>query len=198
MPNIDKDPVKHVVLAAMDVHLQHTAAEGDILCFLTSQVEVEKARRQFEQLAMARKRADPDLPPSEAFALHGSQSAEEQKRAAFEKLTEGTRRVVFATTIAETSLTIDGIVFVIDSGLTKEAIFDPRRNASVLSVQNVNQSSAIQRAGRSGRTRPGTAIRLFSESDFEALRAEPLPEIQRSPLEVSQSLSHGFFFFSMH
>ena len=132
---LEKQLVRHVVRAALEVHISNSAAEGDILCFLTSQVEVEQARRQFEQVATARCTADPRVAPFEAFALHGSLQPEDQRRAAFVKLPAGTRRVVFATTIAETSLTIDGIVFVIDCGLTKTAIFDPRRNASVLSVQ---------------------------------------------------------------
>jgi HrpA-like RNA helicase len=178
---LEKRLTYHVVRSALDTHLSRSVQEGDILCFLTSQVEVEQARRQFEQLASAQ---GPGI-KFEAFALHGSQSGDEQKRAAFHPMKSGVRRVVFATTIAETSLTIDGVVFVIDSGLTKTAVFDPRRNASVLSVQHVTQSSAIQRAGRAGRTRPGHCIRLFSESDFDSLRSEPLPEIQRSPLELT-------------
>jgi HrpA-like RNA helicase len=93
---------------------------------------------------------------------------------------------VFATTVAETSLTIDGIAFVIDCGLTKGvAVFDPWQNASILSVQLVTKSSAIQRASRAGRTRPGCCIRIYSESHFNDLRNEPLPEIQRSPLELT-------------
>jgi hypothetical protein len=177
---LEKRLVQHVVRAALDVHRTTAVEEGDILCFLTAQVEVEQAKRQFEAMVRCG-----DAQPSAVFALHGGASPEEQKAAAFDKMPAGTRRVVFATTVAETSLTIDGIVFVIDSGLTKTAVFDPRRNASVLAVQNVSKSSAIQRAGRAGRTQPGRCIRLFSEPDYQAFRDEPLPDMQRSPLELT-------------
>src|SRR5439155_2776691 len=108
--------------------------------------------------------------------LHGSLPAEEQTLA----LAPARRRkVVLATNIAETSLTIDGVRTVIDSGLARVAGYDPRRGLDRLELKRISRASATQRAGRAGRTAPGRCIRLWSQQEDRGLADFELPEIQR-------------------
>lgn len=96
---------------------------------------------------------------------------------------QGCRKVVVATNIAETSLTIDGILYVIDSGFCKLSCYNPRLGLSELSVFPVSQANANQRSGRAGRTGPGQCFRLYTESVYRhELLVNTVPEIQRSSL----------------
>jgi HrpA-like RNA helicase len=93
---------------------------------------------------------------------------------------------VVATNIAETSLTIDGIVFVVDSGLGKELIYDPVRNMEILELTMITQSNANQRKGRAGRTKPGVCYRLYTIEQFEEeMDAYPQPEITKRHMAMS-------------
>ena len=93
------------------------------------------------------------------------------------------RKVIVATNIAETSLTIDGIVYVVDPGLSKQKVYNPRLRIESLLVSPISRASAKQRAGRAGRTRPGKCYRLFTERSFNKdLEENGYPEIQRSNL----------------
>jgi HrpA-like RNA helicase len=106
--------------------------------------------------------------------------------AVFEVAPRHTRKVIVATTIAETSLTIDGIVFVIDPGFVKIPHYNATTGLESLVVAPVSQASAKQRAGRAGRVRPGKCYRLYTEAAFlEKLRPDTIPEMQRSSLTVS-------------
>jgi pre-mRNA-splicing factor ATP-dependent RNA helicase DHX15/PRP43 len=93
------------------------------------------------------------------------------------------RKIIFATNIAETSLTIDGIVYVVDPGLSKQKVYNPRHRVESLLVSPISRASAKQRAGRAGRTRPGKCFRLFTLKSFNKdLQENTVPEIQRSNL----------------
>src|SRR5207244_5637641 len=92
------------------------------------------------------------------------------------------RRAIVSTNVAETSLTIDGVQVVIDSGLARIARFDPRRGINTLLVEKISRASADQRAGRAGRTAPGKCLRLWTEREHETRTAQELPEIKRLDL----------------
>jgi HrpA-like RNA helicase len=157
--------VTNIVQVAWEIHTGTRVTEGDILCFLTGQDEVEKAVAQFNTLLRLRG----DVDSARVFALYGKQLPEEQE-GVFKPLGANTRKVVFSTDVAETSITINGICFVVDSGLTKDSVYDVRRNVTVLEVRAISKSSADQRKGRAGRTRPGTCYRLYSKDEYDGMR----------------------------
>ena len=161
--------VSDVVRMATQIH--KTEKEGAILAFLTSQSEVEWACESFE------------APAAVALPLHGKLSFEEQFHV-FQTY-PGKRKVIFATNLAETSLTIPGVKYVIDSGMVKESKFEPGSGMNVLRVCRISQSSANQRAGRAGRTEPGRCYRLYSESDFDVMPPCQEPEIRRVHLGIA-------------
>ncbi|KLO17279.1 P-loop containing nucleoside triphosphate hydrolase protein [Schizopora paradoxa] len=103
----------------------------------------------------------------------------------FEPTPEGARKVVLATNIAETSITIDGVVYVIDPGFVKQNSFNPKTGMSSLDVVPISRASANQRAGRAGRVGPGKAFRLYTKYAFmNELDDETVPEIQRTNLAM--------------
>ncbi|KAK8663837.1 hypothetical protein V6N13_083642 [Hibiscus sabdariffa] len=166
---MDPTYVFNVLRMAAEVH--KTEKEGNIFAFLTSQMEVEWACDHFE------------APNSVVLPLHGKLSFEEQCHV-FQNY-PGKRKIVFATNIAETSLTIPGIKYVIDSGMVKESKFEPGTGMNVLKVCWISQSSANQRAGRAGRTEPGRCYRLYTETDFELMSPNQEPEIHRVHLGIA-------------
>lgn len=95
------------------------------------------------------------------YALYGTQASEEQNRV-FDKLPASTRKLIFSTNIAETSLTIDNIGYVIDCGYVKQKCYNPKTNMDSLITVPISQTQAIQRSGRSGRTQPGKCYRLYT------------------------------------
>lgn len=160
-------------------------AEGDILLFLTGEEEIEYACKALMQGA----RGFPDGGELMAVPLYSSLPPHMQQKI-FEKAPgprwaggPAGRKVVVSTNIAETSVTIDGIVYVVDPGLSKQKVFNPRIKLESLLVSPISQASAAQRVGRAGRTRPGKCYRLFTEVSFkEILPAQTYPEILRSNL----------------
>uniref|UniRef100_A0A5B7A9E1 RNA helicase n=1 Tax=Davidia involucrata TaxID=16924 RepID=A0A5B7A9E1_DAVIN len=158
-----------VVRMATEIH--RTENDGTILAFLTSQMEVEWACEKFQ------------VPSAVALPLHGKLSFEDQHRVFLNY--PGRRKVIFATNLAETSLTIPGVKYVVDSGMAKESRFEPGTGMNVLRVCRISQSSANQRAGRAGRTEPGRCYRLYSEYDFELMPPHQEPEIRRVHLGVA-------------
>ncbi|KAA8546766.1 hypothetical protein F0562_003195 [Nyssa sinensis] len=158
-----------VVRMATEIH--RTEKDGTILAFLTSQMEVEWACEKFQ------------VPSAVVLSLHGKLSYEDQHRVFLNY--PGRRKVIFATNLAETSLTIPGVKYVIDSGMVKESRFEPGTGMNVLRVCRISQSSANQRAGRAGRTEPGRCYRLYSEYDFELMPPHLEPEIRRVHLGVA-------------
>ncbi|GAA5796705.1 hypothetical protein HPULCUR_002080 [Helicostylum pulchrum] len=114
--------------------------------------------------------------------LHSSIAVEDQEKV-FDSPPEGFRKCIISSNIAETSLTIDGIRFIVDSGKVKEMNHDPASKMSRLSEFWISKASAKQRAGRAGRTGPGECFRLYSENEFNHFHDFAIPEIQRAPLE---------------
>ena len=147
---------------------------GSLLVFLPGQAEI---RRVHEQLAEALAgRTEIMLCP-----LHGELDLAAQ-RAAIEPAPAGRRKVVLATNIAETSLTIDGVRVVIDAGLERVPRFDPASGMTRLDTQRIARASATQRAGRAGRLEPGVCYRLWSEAQHEQLAAYATAEILQADL----------------
>ncbi|CAH1229647.1 DHX8 [Branchiostoma lanceolatum] len=170
------DYVSETVNKVVEIH--NNEGEGDILAFLTSPLEIERACERTTHVFGSRVNSVLVLP------LHGKLQPEDQRKV-FEPAPAGARKVVFATNIAETSVTIPGIIYVVDSGMIKERYFDAKRNLSVLDVKMVAQSSAIQRAGRAGRIQPGRCYRLYTEEEFKEMRVSTPPEILRMHLGMA-------------
>jgi HrpA-like RNA helicase len=124
--------------------------------------------------------------------LHSALSLEEQDKV-FDMPPEGVRKCVIATNIAETSVTIDGVRFIIDSGKVKEMSYDGKYKMQRLQEFNISRASAEQRKGRAGRTGPGVCFRLYSEHDYLTFQEYSTPEIRRVPLDslILQMISMG-------
>eukprot|EP00795_Rhopilema_esculentum_P008564 gene8564-14566_t len=164
--------IKQAAAKAVQVH--ESEGTGDILVFLTSPLEVEKAIEHFHRVS---KKAS----ACTVLPLHGKLQPDEQMRV-FETVKAGSRKIVFSTNVAETSVTIPGIKFVIDTGRIKEKMFDAKVGNRDLEVKMVSKSSAIQRMGRAGRTGPGICIRLYSQGAYEKLDENTEPEIKKMHL----------------
>ncbi|GFU33438.1 ATP-dependent RNA helicase DEAH12, chloroplastic [Nephila pilipes] len=146
---------------------------GDILVFLTTPFETEKAVKVLIE------KLDAKLSKSvKVFQLHGKLDVQEQQKI-FDHMPNNMCKVVFSTNCAETSVTIPGIKYVVDCGMVKESHYDSVRNTSVMSVNFVSQSSAEQRRGRAGRTQVGKCYRLYSKSNYEGMIKTSEPEILR-------------------
>ena len=161
-----EDQVTAAILAAL------RADDGSLLVFLPGQAEIA---RTAERLA-SRVPANVDV-----AALYGQLSAEEQDRA-IDPAPPGRRKIVLATSIAETSLTIEGIRIVVDSGLHRVPAYDPSTGLTTLETRRVSRAGADQRRGRAGRTAPGIAYRLWHEGQTGALEAYDAPEILTADL----------------
>lgn len=155
--------------AVMNVY--NTSSAGDILLFLPGKNEIDRC---FELL-------DGSLENCCVMKLHGGLPLSEQSRV-LKKLDDGRRKVVLATNIAESSLTIDGITAVIDSGYERRMRFAPGMGMPVLELCRIPVDSAVQRAGRAGRTAPGTALRLWSRQEEMGFLRTLAPEITRCDL----------------
>ena len=183
-PEPERDYLEAAIRTVVQVHL--CEPEGDILVFLTGEQEIEDACRKtkseidnlgdkvpdvivlplYSTLPMDRQRQifDPAPPPRGPGQPAG-------------------RKIIFSTNIAETSLTIDGIVYVVDPGFAKQKVYNPRIRVESLLVSPISKASAHQRAGRAGRTRPGKCFRLYTEKAFKSeLMEQTYPEILRSNL----------------
>ncbi|PPQ72131.1 hypothetical protein CVT25_008505 [Psilocybe cyanescens] len=163
---------------------------GDILLFLTGEEEIEDACRKIKLEADDLINQDPSsVGPISCIPLYSSLPPQQQQRI-FDPAPAPTtkdgppgRKVVVSTNIAETSLTIDGIVYVVDPGFSKQKVYNPRIRVESLLVSPISKASAQQRAGRAGRTRPGKCFRLYTEKDFmKELEEQTHPEILRSNL----------------
>ncbi|WP_257387807.1 ATP-dependent helicase HrpB, partial [Tahibacter caeni] len=151
--------------------------DGDVLVFLPGKREIDRARGLLAGLADA-------TPPVQVLALHGELSLQEQ-RAALAPAAAGTRRVVLATNVAESSVTLPGIRAVVDSGLAREPRFDPNSGFMRLQTVAISQASADQRAGRAGRVAAGRAYRLWPQSQrLEPSRKPELDYVELSALAL--------------
>lgn len=174
LPQPDERPLDRQVTGAVR-RLLREERDGDVLVFLPGAADIRRAQAAIAELPEARGQALAVMP------LHGEMPLEDQTRAV-RPLPDGRRKVVLATNVAESSITIDGVVGVVDSGLARIAGHSPWTGLPTLATAKISQAAAVQRAGRAGRTRPGRALRLYTRHDFEQRRPQELPEIARADL----------------
>jgi ATP-dependent helicase HrpB len=167
--SLDRRPLHETLIPAIARALDETA--GDVLAFLPGVGEIRRAHEALEPLA---RRKDLAL-----FDLYGDLPAEEQD-AVLGKVDR--RKVVLATNVAETSVTIEGVTAVVDSGLARILRFDPGVGLDRLELSRISRASAEQRAGRAGRTEPGICLRLWSQAEQRSMREREDPEIRRVDL----------------
>jgi ATP-dependent helicase HrpB len=172
--------IRHLPYSAEPLHVQARKAvellntgqhSGSILVFLPGIVEIRRTMRECETIT--RQTGLLILP------LHGDLSSAEQDRAV---LPSAERKLILATNVAESSVTVEGVTAVVDSGLARIATYSPWTGLPTLQVGRVSKASATQRAGRAGRTGPGQVIRLYSEEDFSLRPEHNTPEIARADL----------------
>jgi ATP-dependent helicase HrpB len=159
-------PIEEQVAGALERMIKR-GLDGDVLVFLPGAAEIRRAARACERFALL------------VLPLHGDLSPAEQDRAV---APANRRKVILSTNVAESSITIEGVTAVIDSGLARVAIDSPWTGLPSLNVKRISQASATQRAGRAGRTAPGQVIRLYTAEDFHRRPAADAPEIHRREL----------------
>ncbi|MDQ1526011.1 MAG: ATP-dependent helicase HrpA, partial [Microbacteriaceae bacterium] len=170
-PGEDRDPIDGINAAIDELAREGT---GDVLVFLSGEAEIRDA----EEAIRGR-----NLPFTEVLPLYGRLSSADQHRVFQPSASAGTRRrIVLATNVAETSLTVPGIKYVIDAGTARISRYSVRSKVQRLPIEAISQASANQRSGRSGRTSDGIAIRLYSEEDFIRRPEYTEPEILRTNL----------------
>lgn len=151
--------------------------EGSVLVFLPGQREINRTYKLLTEKLAPRT----DLSHVIVTPLYGDLTLQEQRKA-IEPASVGQRKVVLATAIAETSLTIEGVRVVVDAGLSREAAFDPSTGMSRLQTRRLSRAASVQRAGRAGRMEPGVCYRLWSETQQAQLAAFTAPEITQADL----------------
>lgn len=172
----EADYLDAVVVTCLQIHVTQELP-GDILVFLTGQEEIETAA---EILTLRTKGLGSRIRELMICPIYSSLPSDMQAKI-FDPTPEGCRKVVLGTNIAETSLTIDGIRYVIDAGFAKQNSFNPRTGMESLIVTPISKAAANQRAGRAGRTQPGKCFRLFTAWSFQhELEDNTVPEIQRT------------------
>jgi ATP-dependent helicase HrpB len=167
-----EDPVWETATDAVAEHFEST--EGDVLVFMPGAYEIQRTIRELQGRLGGR---------CAVLPLHGELPAAEQDRAV--NRSQG-RKVIVSTNVAETSLTIDGVTLVVDSGLARVARYDPNRGINTLLIEKISAASAAQRAGRAGRTAPGLCVRLWTERDHTRRPLRELSEIKR--LDLAETL----------
>ncbi|XP_076879713.1 pre-mRNA-splicing factor ATP-dependent RNA helicase PRP16 isoform X2 [Brachyhypopomus gauderio] len=171
-----EDYVEAAVKQALQIHL--SGMFGDILIFMPGQEDIEVTSDQIVERLEELENA-----PALAVLPIYSQLPSDLQAKIFQKAPDGVRKCIVATNIAETSLTVDGIMFVVDSGYCKLKVFNPRIGMDALQVYPISQANANQRAGRAGRTGPGHCYRLYTQSAFKnEMLTTTIPEIQRTNL----------------
>ncbi|RKF60442.1 putative ATP-dependent RNA helicase DHX35 [Golovinomyces cichoracearum] len=168
--------LRRAVETAFDIHTKEP--NGDILVFLTGREEIDQAIEAISERASILNPREKQVMPLPLYAGLSN----DQQMYVFEEPPENTRKIIFSTNIAEASVTIEGIVYVIDSGFVKLRSYDPENGIDTLTVTSISKASATQRAGRAGRTSPGKCFRLYTEADYQILPEASAPEIQRSNL----------------
>ncbi|XP_075890985.1 ATP-dependent RNA helicase DHX8 [Nelusetta ayraudi] len=165
------------LMTVMQIHL--TEPPGDILVFLTGQEEIDTA---CEILYERMKSLGPDVPELIILPVYSALPSEMQTKI-FDPAPPGSRKVIIATNIAETSLTIDGIYYVVDPGFVKQVVYNSKSGIDQLVVTPISQAQAKQRSGRAGRTGPGKCYRLYTERAYrDEMLTTNVPEIQRTNL----------------
>ena len=179
IPMRDERPVSDQAADIVEQIVQ-SGDPGDILIFMPGMGEINAT--------IAACRAGRPVEPLALIPLHGELPPEEQDLAF---APNRSRKVIVATNVAETSVTIDGVIHVIDSGLARISRYDPERGIGTLLIEPISRASAEQRAGRAGRTAPGTCHRLWTESDHLNRPERNTPEIQRNDLAETVLLLHS-------
>ncbi|KAL8120025.1 putative pre-mRNA-splicing factor ATP-dependent RNA helicase DEAH5 [Apium graveolens] len=170
----ETDYLNAALITVLQIHLTEPA--GDILLFLTGHEEIDYAFQCLYERMKGLGKNVPDLIP---LPVYSALPSEMQSRI-FEPAPPGKRKVVVATNIAEASLTIDGIYYVIDPGFAKQNVYNPKQGLDSLVITPISPASAKQRAGRAGRTGPGKCYRLYTESAFHnEMSPTTIPKIQR-------------------
>lgn len=183
-PEPERDYLEAAIRTVIQIHMCEVD-EGDVLLFLTGQEEIDEAckriKREVDDLG-------PEVGDIKIIPLYSTLPPQQQQRI-FEPPPPNKpngaigRKVVVSTNIAETSLTIDGVVFVIDPGFAKQKVYNPRIRVESLLVTAISKASAQQRAGRAGRTCPGKCFRLYTEKAYKTeMQDNTYPEILRSNL----------------
>lgn len=177
LPEHNPDYVEEAVRTTCNIHASEE--EGDILVFLTGRHEIERAvahlREQADTLLSRQHTRLLPIPLCAGLPL-------DHQIKAFEAAPRGYRKAIVATNIAEASVTIEDVVYVVDAGMVKLRVYDPHKSTDRLVVAPISRAAAQQRAGRAGRVRPGKVFRLYSESDYTAFPPNSIPEIQRCNL----------------
>lgn len=183
-----RDYVEAAVSQAVKIHLANDCSSGDILIFMTGQEDIETTfdtlRERFLQVyskkfGTAKLEEIKDI---EILPIYSALPADLQFKI-FQDLHGTKRKIIIATNIAETSLTIEGIKYVIDCGYSKLKVYNPKVGLDSLAITPISKANADQRSGRAGRTGPGTAYRLYTEDTFkEDMYLQTIPEIQRTNL----------------
>lgn len=171
-----EDYLQRAVSTVLDVH--ENEPDGDILVFLTGRDEIEAAVDAVSERTAHLTSQDRGLLPLPLF----SGLSTDQQMYIFEEAPANTRKVIFSTNIAEASVTISGIVYVVDSGFVKLRAYNPKTGIETLTAVPISKAAAAQRAGRAGRTKPGKCFRLYTEESYTSLSDTNIPEVQRSNL----------------
>lgn len=173
----EADYLQAAVVSVLQIHL--TQPSGDILVFLSGQEEIETAQEILQDKV---RRLGSKIKELIILPIYANLPSEMQAKI-FEPTPPGGRKVILGTNIAETSLTINGIVYVIDPGYCKQKSYNPRTSMEALTVVPISKASADQRAGRAGRVSAGKCFRLYTAWSYQnELEASPVPEIQRTNL----------------
>lgn len=171
-----EDYVESAVRQAYSLHCSLPA--GDILIFMSGQEDIEACCEALKE----RVSSNEDIQPLVILPIYSQLPADLQSKI-FDLMPSGYRKCIIATNIAETSLTVDGIVYVIDAGYNKVKVYNPRIGMDALQLVPISQTNAAQRAGRAGRTKPGYCYRLYTECAYRnELLPGNIPEIQRTNL----------------
>ncbi|KAJ1657800.1 DEAH-box ATP-dependent RNA helicase prp22 [Dispira simplex] len=173
----ESDYLDAALVTVMQIHLSEPP--GDILLFLTGQEEIDTS---CEILFERMKALGPMVPQLLILPVYSALPSDMQTKI-FEPAPPGSRKIVISTNIAETSVTIDGIFYVVDPGFVKQSVYDPKLGMDSLVVTPISQVQARQRAGRAGRTGPGKCYRLYTEAAYQnEMLPNSIPEIQRTNL----------------
>lgn len=176
-----ESPAEDYVAASLktvfDIHAQEPL--GDILVFLTGKEEIDYAVQEIANTAAKY----PSYSAILAVPLYAGLPTDSQM-AVFDPTPENTRKVILATNIAEASVTIDGVVYVVDCGFVKLRAYNPTTGIETLTAVPVSKASAKQRSGRAGRTKPGKCYRLYTATMYNRLPETTVPEVQRSNLAL--------------
>ena len=182
-PEAQQDYVTSVVTTVVQIHLDEplTDGAGNVLVFLTGQSEIESVRAALDERATNLRLAHPNGAQILVCAIYAAMPSEQQLEA-FKPSPLGVRKIILATNIAESSITIDGVQFVVDCGFVKVRGFQASTGMECLLVVPTSQQQAWQRAGRAGRSSAGKCYRLYTEDSFSELAQHAVPEIQRCEL----------------